>query len=101
MSLNYSYRDLDAAIRKLGPTLEFKAGSGKERVAYVVRDGRRLRRVTFPNRHGGGQSPSKGFLRSVIRDLRIDPEFFRGLVDCPKTLVDYQSRVFGDIARDR
>lgn len=88
--LNYSYGELATVRRKLREVLK-RLGSGKEDQHWLVWEGQELWRVTFPNEHGGGSSPSKGFIRSVMRDLHLhaDRELFQGLAHCPKDLADY------------
>lgn len=90
--LNYSYRDIETVETKLQSVLVLRP-RGRERSGYVVFDGRKLWRVTFPRRHEGGQSPSPGFIRALIDDLHVDKDFFKDLVDCPKDLRDYRVHI--------
>ncbi len=89
---NYSFRDTATVANKLGDILVFRK-RGRERKAYVVVDGRKMWPVSFPNQHGSQNAPSRGIIDRLIDDLQVSPEFFKGLVDCPKRLPDYLGEV--------
>jgi hypothetical protein len=59
-------------------------------VYWYVLDGRKVLRITLPNRHGGAEAISTGFLQQIKRSLRLTTRQFEDLVSCLLTAEEYE-----------
>jgi len=88
---SFTYRDI---YKGVAGKLDLEPSKTKRRsphpVYWYVLDGRRVIRVTLPNRHGGSGAISTGFLQQIKRSLRLTTREFEDLVECPLSAEDYE-----------
>jgi hypothetical protein len=82
--LNFKKQDIAHAIIK---KLRIKLKTGKERNGWYELDGEALFRVTIPN--GDGFIPP-GTVNEIIKEIRLDKQQFKDLVNCPLKAEGYE-----------
>lgn len=79
--------------RKLTQVLDSKlpsatTGSGKENNRWVVLDGKKVLRVTYPKGHSGDVKPLT--LKSIREQMKLEKEDFEQFVECKMSGADYE-----------
>jgi len=71
-------------VREVAHAIESKTlgedGKGKERNRWILIDGVRVLRVTYPNSHSGDLK--RGTLESIRKQLKLDPVRFQAFIKC-------------------
>lgn len=82
------YREVASAIEKKTPG---ETRSGSEQNRWVIVDGLRRFRITYPKQHSGDLPP--GTLRSIRSQSRLDRDQFSRFVVCSMTGTEYETHV--------
>ena len=72
-------------------------GSGSERTSWYYIDGQKELKVTVGHVHRGELPP--GTLKHLMRQLRVNPEKFFLLADCPWTGKEYHRHIVAVLAQ--
>jgi len=81
-------RDVAHAIENKTPGDE---GGGKERSKWIVLDGKRVLRVTYPKSHSA--DIKRGTLESIRKMLRLDRDQFDDFISCSMSGSDYEGHL--------
>jgi len=88
---NITLNDLARVVDKLSLLPSQSKRRAPHPIYWYCLDGKKILRVTVPNRHGGSGSISTGFLKQIKNNLHVNAHQFEELTECPLTPEKYET----------